>query len=84
MLSGIAILLILQRSGSLGKWSFLVLPALLLFIPLAFFVVAFLAGYDLAALREAGWVAAQQPTSPNPFSVFQFFQFGLVRWELLP
>ena len=55
---GVGILLVLQRFHH-----FLVLPSLLLAIPVAFYIVAYAAGYDLPALREHGWVAPQQPAA---------------------
>ena len=78
VLCGVGMLLVLQRFHH-----FLVLPSMLLAIPTAFYIVATLCGYDLPALRDAGWVAPQQPPA-STLEVFAFFKFGLVRWELLP
>ena len=75
---GLAMLLALSRYDH-----FLLLPGMLLAIPLAFFLVALAAGYDLDQLRDAGWIAPPQPAAP-PLEAFRFFRLELVRWELLP
>jgi SulP family sulfate permease len=75
---GLAMLLALSRYDH-----FLLLPGMLLAIPLAFFIVALAAGYDLEQLRDAGWIAPAQPAAP-PLEAFRFFRLEMVRWELLP
>jgi len=40
-------------------------------------------GYSLDELRHDGWVAPQQPVG-GALDAFAYFQFDLVRWELLP
>jgi len=60
-----------------------VLPSILLGIPLVFFAITYALGYSLDELRHDGWVAPQQPVG-GALDAFAYFQFDLVRWELLP
>ena len=75
---GIGILLVLQRYHH-----FLVLPALLLAIPLAFYSVAFACGVSLPQLRDMGLVA-QETAQGSPLDVFHLFAFELVHWDVMP
>ncbi|DBA04752.1 TPA: hypothetical protein N0F65_004389 [Lagenidium giganteum] len=78
LLGGLLLLVVSQRCDN----SF-ALPACILGLPVAFFVVMWVAGVSMEETREYGWVSPDAPPA-SFFELFNLFDFSQVYWSQLP
>ena len=60
-----------------------ILPAVMVAIPLFFYIGIYATGIGLDGAREGGWVGPEAPSVPVG-DLFRLVDFSLVRWDLWP